>query len=64
MQGIFSPYYGLEDCHGYGERLSEYLFDNGHNICAVPAVMVDRLRQIQRIQRKVIPWMRLGWQRS
>ena len=45
MQGIFSPYYGLEDCHGYGERLSEYLFDNGHNICAVPAVMVDRLRQ-------------------
>lgn len=43
--GTLSPYYGLEDCHGYGERLSEYLFDNGHNICAVPAVMVDRLRQ-------------------
>ena len=21
------------------------MFDNGHNICAVPAVMVDRLRQ-------------------
>jgi len=45
IQGIFSPYFGLEDCHGYGERLSAYLYENGHQICAVPAVMVDTARQ-------------------
>ena len=44
MRGMFSPYYGLEDCHGYGERLSAYLYENGHQICAVPAIMVDRAR--------------------
>jgi len=44
MQGVFSPYFGLEDCHGYGERLSTYLYENGHQICAVPAIMVDRAR--------------------
>ena len=44
MQGMFSPYFGLEDCHGYGERLSAYLYENGHQICAVPAIMVDRAR--------------------
>ena len=44
MQGVFSPYFGLEDCHGYGERLSAYLCEVGHQICAVPSVMVDRLR--------------------
>ena len=43
-QGMFSPYFGLEDCHGYGERLSAYLYENGHQICAVPAIMVDRAR--------------------
>jgi len=45
MKGQLSPYFGLEDCHGYGERLSEYLFENGHQILAVPAIMVDRARQ-------------------
>lgn len=45
MSGALSPYFGLEDCHGYGERLSSYLFENGHQILAVPSVMVDRDRQ-------------------
>ena len=45
MSGTLSPYFGLEDCHGYGERLSAYLYENGHSVCAVPAVMVDRARQ-------------------
>ena len=45
MSGTLSPYFGLEDCHGYGERLSAYLYENGHPVCAVPAVMVDRARQ-------------------
>lgn len=44
-KGALSPYFGLEDCHGYGERLSEYLFGNGHQVLAVPAIMVDHARQ-------------------
>src|SRR3989344_5599532 len=30
VSGSLSPYYGLEDCHGYGERLSTYLYETGH----------------------------------
>jgi len=45
MSGTLSPYYGLEDCHGYGERLSAYLYENGHQVLAVPAIMVDHARQ-------------------
>lgn len=45
MKGALSPYFGLEDCHGYGERLSSYLYEGGHRILAVPSIMVDRLRQ-------------------
>ena len=45
MKGTLSPYFGLEDCHGYGERLSEYLYESGRSILAVPAVMVDHARQ-------------------
>jgi transposase len=44
-KGTLSPYFGLEDCHGYGERLSSYLYENGHQICAVSSVLVDRTRQ-------------------
>jgi len=45
ISGSLSPYFGLEDCHGYGERLSAYLYENGHQILAVPSIMVDRDRQ-------------------
>lgn len=45
MRGALSPYFGLEDVHGYGERLSTYLYESGHSILAVPSVMVDRDRQ-------------------
>ena len=44
MKGSLSPYFGLEDCHGYGERLSAYLYESGHQILAVPSIMVDRAR--------------------
>ena len=44
IKGALSPYYGLEDCHGYGERLSAYLYESGHQICAVPSLLVDRDR--------------------
>ena len=36
-----SPYFGLEDCHGYGERLSAYLVEKGNFVIAVPAI-IDR----------------------
>jgi transposase len=45
MQGTLSPYFGLEDCHGYGEKLSTYLYESGERILAVPPTMVDRERQ-------------------
>ena len=44
-KGNLSPYFGLEDCHGYGERLSTYLVESGAKVIAVPAVLVDRQRQ-------------------
>jgi transposase len=44
FKGSLSPYFGLEDCHGYGERLAEYLVAK-YPVIHVPSVMVDRLRQ-------------------
>jgi len=43
-KGILSPYFGLEDCHGYGERLAEYLVGK-YPVIHVPSVLVDRLRK-------------------
>lgn len=45
MKGNLSPYFGLEDCHGHGERLSAYLVESGAKVIAVPAILVDRQRQ-------------------
>jgi len=44
MKGSLSPYFGLEDCHGYGERLAGYLVE-AYPVIHVPSIMVDRLRQ-------------------
>src|ERR1035437_1893384 len=44
LKGSLSPYFGLEDCHGYGERLAEYLITK-YPVIHVPSIMVDRLRQ-------------------
>jgi transposase len=44
VAGELSPYFGLEDCHGYGERLAGYLVD-GYPVIHVPSILVDRLRQ-------------------
>lgn len=44
VKGSLSPYFGLEDCHGYGERLAEYLFEK-YPVIHVPSIMVDRLRE-------------------
>ena len=44
MSGTLSPYFGLEDCHGYGERLAEHLVDS-YPVIHVPSILVDRQRQ-------------------
>lgn len=42
--GVLSPYIGLEDVRGYGERLSEFLYQR-YPVYHVPSILVDRLRQ-------------------
>lgn len=44
MKGALSPYIGIEDVRGYGERLSEYLYEK-YPVYHVPSILVDRLRQ-------------------
>lgn len=44
MKESLSPYFGLEDCHGYGERLAGYLVEE-YPVIHVPSIMVDRQRQ-------------------
>ncbi|HEY4521500.1 MAG TPA: IS110 family transposase [Candidatus Paceibacterota bacterium] len=39
-----SPYFGLEDCHGYGERLATYLDAVGYSVVQVASTLVDRQR--------------------
>ena len=43
-KGILSPYIGLEDVRGYGERLAGYLYEQ-YPVYHVPSILVDRLRQ-------------------
>lgn len=40
-----SPHFGLEDVRSYGERLSNFLLEEGAPVVAVPPVLVDRSRQ-------------------
>jgi transposase len=42
--GVLSPFFGLEDVRGYGERLSEYLYQK-YPVYHVPSILVDRARQ-------------------
>lgn len=44
MKGVLSPYIGIEDVRGYGERLAGYLYEK-YPVYHVPSVIVDRLRQ-------------------
>ncbi len=44
-RGTLSPYFGLEDVHGYGERLAEYLCNDGQKVFQVSSILVDRQRQ-------------------
>lgn len=40
-----APCFGLEDCHGYGERLADFLFGVGYPVVHVPPILVDHVRQ-------------------
>jgi len=42
--GVLSPFFGLEDVRGYGERLSGYLYEK-YPVYHVPSILVDRARQ-------------------
>lgn len=46
MKGSLSPYFGLEDCHGYGERLAAYLVER-YPLVQVSSVLVERDRKNQ-----------------
>ena len=41
---VLSPFYGLEDCHSYGERLAGYLVSEGLRVVSVPPILVDERR--------------------
>ncbi len=42
---MLSPYFGLEDCSGFGERLSGFLLDEGYSVVHVPPILVDERRK-------------------
>ena len=42
--GVLSPFFGLEDVRGYGERLAGYLYEK-YPVYHVPSILVDRARQ-------------------
>ena len=44
VAGTLSPYIGLEDVRGYGERLAGYLYEK-YPVYHVPSILVDRARQ-------------------
>ena len=45
-RGMLSPFFGLEDCSGYGERLSSFLVDR-YPVVHVHSTLVDRARKRQ-----------------
>jgi len=46
VSGTLSPYFGLEDCQGYGERLAKYLASQ-YPVIQVHSTLVDRARKRQ-----------------
>lgn len=42
--GVLSPFFGLEDVRGYGERLAGYLYER-YPVYHVPSILVDNARQ-------------------
>lgn len=52
---MLSPFYGLEDCHSYGERLSTHLVEYGQRVVAVPPILVDEKRKHETHPEKSDP---------
>lgn len=46
VAGVLSPYFGLEDCSGYGERLSSFLVER-YRVVQVHSTLVERDRKRQ-----------------
>ena len=46
-ESLLSPYIGLEDCHGYGERIASALYAHGYPMVHVPPILVDHARKRQ-----------------
>ena len=46
-ESLLSPYIGLEDCHGYGERIAVALYAHGYPMVHVPPILVDHARKRQ-----------------
>jgi len=45
VESKLSPYFGLEDCSGFGERLADFLLDSGYAVVHVPPILVDERRK-------------------
>src|SRR3990167_7176523 len=45
-----SPYFGLEDCSGFGGRLAGFLLDSGYAVVHVPPILVERGEKTKHIQ--------------
>lgn len=45
QETTLSPHFGLEDCHGYGERLADFLVGVGYPVVHVPPILVDHARK-------------------
>jgi len=59
-QALLSPFYGLEDCHSYGERLSTHLVQEGLRVVSVPPILVDEKRKYETHPEKSDPLDALG----
>src|SRR3989338_8864298 len=46
-ESLLSPYIGLEDCSGYGERIASALYAHGYPMVHVPPILVDHARKRQ-----------------
>lgn len=46
-ESLLSPYIGLEDCRGYGERIASALYAHGYPMVHVPPILVDQARKRQ-----------------
>lgn len=57
---LLSPFYGLEDCRSYGERLSTHLVGEGLRVVSVPPILVDEKRKRETHPEKSDPLDALG----